>query len=93
MKYLDGQEVLKGDAVIAPTEETVVVGQVHQFMERTGHVRITGYALPVKAETCLLAKDAYAALAEKVGKSKQSSEEEAAKAAETPGQGGSQTQT
>lgn len=62
MKYLDGNEVLKGDAVIIPTgeQEVFVVGQVHQFIERSGHIRVTGYALPVKAETAVLASKAYA---------------------------------
>ena len=63
MKYLNGQEALKGDAVVTVTPDGyAIAGLVTELYERNQAVRITGYGLQVASKDCVLAKDAYDAI-------------------------------
>ena len=67
MKNLNGKELKRGDAVIFQVgvgDQTVtMVGNVHQFDERHLLLRVSGYALPIKADSVVLAEDAWNAFA------------------------------
>lgn len=89
MKYLDDKEVMRGDAVIAATADgqSVVCGTVHEIYERTNQVRITGYALRVEAEDCVLAQEAFDAYTKPLlaARAKAKAEAEAAEQAKLKG--------
>lgn len=88
MKYLDGKEVLRGDAVIAPVDngKSVVCGTVHEIYERVEKVRITGYALMVDAKDCVLAQEAFNAYAGPLLKARKEAEASEKAKASAPAQ-------
>lgn len=69
MKTLEGEELLKGDSVIAPVLDSngkvldIVCGNVREIFERHGQVLITSHALRIYAKDVILAKTAW----EKIG--------------------------
>ena len=65
MKYLNGKEAIKGDAVVYETPDKIsVVGYITDLYIRNQTVRISGYPLQVLSEKVVLASDAYAAVLE-----------------------------
>jgi hypothetical protein len=66
MNYLNNKAVMKGDAVIILVSDTYIAGTVHELYERNQQIRVTGYALAVKADTAVLASDAYKALVDPI---------------------------
>jgi len=60
MKSLSGTELMRGDAVIAPiAENQYIAGNVQELFDRDSTVRIGGHAIRLKADTCVLASEAY----------------------------------
>lgn len=63
MKSLNGKELKRGDAVIFQVgvgdQSVVMVGNIQQFDDRHGLIRVSGYALPIKADGVVLASDAW----------------------------------
>lgn len=75
---------MKGDVVLFETpgpDSMVLAGNVASFMERTEHVRISGYPLPVLAGDCLLASDCFSAVAGPIREAEQAAKELAIKQA------------
>lgn len=66
MKYANGKEPLKNDAIICPDGNGgVIVGNVNQLYERSEQLTVFGYPLRLKASDCVLASDAYEAVTPK----------------------------
>lgn len=64
MKNLNGKELMRGDSVLlAAPDNTVVVGQIHQFYDRNDAIRVSGYPFQVPAKDTVLAQDAWNAFA------------------------------
>jgi hypothetical protein len=86
MKYLNGKDALKGDAVVTLVgkEKFAVAGVVHELYERNQQVRVSGYNLPVLASDCVLASDAYDALAAPILAKRKADKEAADKVAQQP---------
>ena len=60
MKSLTGTELMRGDAVIAPiAEDQYIAGNVQELFDRDNTVRVGGHAIRLKADTCILASEAY----------------------------------
>ena len=75
MKNLNGKDLMRGDDVIALHNGAILSGRVFEFYDRSEEVRISGFALPIKAHDTLLAADAWEAFATPLLKAR----EEAAK--------------
>lgn len=109
MKYLNGKVAMKRDTVLFETpgpDSIVMAGNVSDFMDRTSHLRVSGYPLPVLAADALLASDCYLAVAEPLKKARaeeeakakeeqkrKEAEEEAAKRAPKPQNGSGDDKT
>ena len=86
MKYLDDKTAMKGDAVLfqAPGTDFVHAGNVHELYDRTEDMRVTGYALRVPANICVLAQSAWEAYSKPLLEAKAKEEAEAKAKLENP---------
>jgi hypothetical protein len=66
MKDINGTELMRGDAILAPDGQGgVLVGQIAEFYDRNNQLRIGGFPLRVSADGALLAQTAWSAYASK----------------------------
>ena len=67
MKDINGTELMRGDAILAPDGQGgVLVGQIAEFYDRNNQLRIGGFPMRVSADGALLAQTAWSAYADKV---------------------------
>lgn len=58
MKDLKGNELKRGDALVAVNSDGVaIVGNIHEFYDSQNEFRMSGWPLRVKADSCLLAQN------------------------------------